>query len=191
MRSIIRMTGLRCAIVLTTTHLTAACLAFPVSYHLVDSPFTDVTGPYTTSDFISGFFTIDIAGTTSLADYANLPSADRTSDILDFAFNDGVKTFTPSDGPFSIAFLFRFSTDGSSNVNADDYLIQLAVSESDIIAPGSSGSQAISGAFNSNPPGDAFNIDGPPGVWTIVPEPSTTTLVGALASLGLLVRSRR
>jgi hypothetical protein len=183
------MTGLQCAVVLTITHLTAACFAFPMSYHLVDSPFTDVSGPYTTSDFISGFFTIDIAGTTSLADYANLPSADRASAVVNFAFNDGVKTFTPSDGPFSTAFLFEFSTDGSSNVKADDYLIQLAVSESDIIAPGSAGSQAISGAFNSIPPGDAFNIDGPPGVWTIVPEPSTP-LLGALASLGLLVRRR-
>ena len=190
MGSTTRMTCLQCAIVLTTTHLTAACFAFPVSYHLVDSPFTDVSGPYTTSDFISGFFTIDIPGTTSLSDYANLPSADRTFAVDDFAFNDGVKTFTPSDGPFiSSAFLFEFSTDGSSNVKADDYLIQLAVSPSDAIAPGSGGSQAISGAFNSNPPGDAFNIGGLPGVWTIVPEPSTS-LLGALAGLGLLVRRR-
>jgi hypothetical protein len=190
MRSTTRMTGLQCAIVLTITHLTAACFAFPVSYHLVDSPFTDVSGPYTTSDFISGFFTIDIPGTTSLADYANLSSADRTFAVDDFAFNDGVKTFTPSDGPFSSAFLFEFSTDGSSNVKADDYLIQLAVSPSDIIAPGSAGSQAISGAFNSNPLGEAFNIDGPPGVWTIVPEPNTL-LLGAMATVGLLIRRRK
>ena len=118
-----------------------------------------------------------------------MPYADRTSDVTDFAFNDGVKTFTPSDGPFSAAFLFEFSTDGSSNVNADAYLIQLALSASDIIAPGSSGSQAISGAFNSNPAGEAFNVDSPAGVWTIVPEPGTP-LLGALASLGLLVRRR-
>lgn len=189
MRSTTPMTGLQCVIVLTITLLASACFAFPVTYQLVDSPFTSVSGPYTNSDFISGFFTIDIAGTTSLADYANLPLEDRASDVVNFAFKDGVKTFTPSDGPFSTGFLFKFSTNGLSNVEADEYLIQLAVSGSDIIAPGSFGSQAISGAFNSNPRGDAFITDGLPGVWTIVPEPSTP-LLRALASLGLLARRR-
>jgi hypothetical protein len=190
MKSTTRMTGLRCAILVSTMTFTATCFAFPVSYKLVDSPFTYATGAYTTNDFISGFFTIDIAGTTSLADYANLPSDDRASDVVNFSFNDGIKTFTPSDGPFSDAFLFEFSTDGSSNVNADDYLIQLAVSGSDVISPGSGGSQSISGAFNSSPSGFAHNYDSPSGVWTIIPEPHTL-LLGAMATAGLLIRRRR
>jgi hypothetical protein len=176
--------------VLTTIHSGTACFAFPVTYRLVDSPFNSVSGPYTTDDFIPGFFTVDIPGTNSLADYANLPSADRAPNIVDFAFFDGVQTFTASAGPYSQALLFKFATDGSSNIIESDYLIQLALTANDIIAPGAGGGQAISGAFNSDPSGFGINVGEPPGVWTTVPEPSTVDLLIIATSIAFGRRRR-
>ena len=165
---------------------------FSVTYSLVDSPFTNVTGPYTTSDFITGYFTIDIPGTTSLADYANLPEAERQAFVTDFSFSDGVQTITFADGPFSVAYLFEFSTDSSSNIDNNDYLIQIAPDGDNFIAPGAAGgvgnSEAISGASSNG--FLAFVSGSDPGVWTVVPEPSAFLLLACAASIVIVPRGR-
>jgi hypothetical protein len=67
----------------------ASVQAVPTTYTYTGNPFTSVSGPYTTSDFVSGMVTL--AGPLA----ANMPFT-LVSPIA-FSFSDGVQTITPQN----------------------------------------------------------------------------------------------
>ena len=111
--------------------LTIALVAQPMFantiYSYTGNPFTNVTAPYTTSDFVSGMLTL--AGPLA----ANMPLTAVTP--IAFSFSDGVQTLTQSDVRFS-EFLFATGPSGAitqwevqlqgfgrgSLINTDDFL---------------------------------------------------------------------
>jgi hypothetical protein len=82
-----------------------AVQALPTTYVYTGNPFTFVSGPYTTSDFVSGMVTL--AG----------PLAPDTISFnvtpLAFSFSDGVQTITNQNASGS---LFIFTTDGAGMI---------------------------------------------------------------------------
>lgn len=88
--------------------------------------FTSSPSPYTTSNFITGFFT-----TYPLA--GNLTGVDITSEILNFSFTNGVNTLTPSNTGFPIPIgatggpRFIVSTDSQGNIISWDVTLIEAV----------------------------------------------------------------
>lgn len=75
--------------------------------------FQTATGPYTLSDFVSGFFTL----ASPLGD--NLVLADETPGA--YSFSDGVQTFSSLSPPTDVT--FKISTDASGNI--DGWFINL------------------------------------------------------------------
>ena len=81
-------------ILLALTGVAALSLAYPASvqavhttYQYTGNPFTDVSGPYTTSDFVTAMVTL--AGPLG----ANMPSFTPVSPTA-FTLSDGVQTIT-------------------------------------------------------------------------------------------------
>ncbi len=77
------------------------------TYTYTGNPFTQVSGVYTTSDFLSGSFT------ASMPLAANLSNATIVPLITTFAFSDGVFTWSPANSYVNTAI---FSTDASGNI---------------------------------------------------------------------------
>ena len=80
----------------------ASVQAVPTTYQYIGNHFTDVSGLYTTSDFVTA--TITLAGPLG----ANMPLTEVTP--IAFTMSDGVQTITDTGGIFSF---FVFSTDAS------------------------------------------------------------------------------
>ena len=79
------------------------------TYTYTGNPFTQVSGVYTTSDFLSGSFT------TATPLPANLSNATISPMITTFAFSDGVFTWSPANSYVNTAI---FSTDSSGKVTS-------------------------------------------------------------------------
>lgn len=156
------------------------------TYVYTGNPFTFVNNGgafirYTTSDFLSGSFTI-----ATLTPNLALGSINPTS----YLFSDGTQTIhTPSPVPN----VFQVATDGSGNISS--WIIKLCGDLSCAIEFDSRGGigtdfdQARSGLNNG---GNTAS----PGSWvtnTVAPEPSTAALLlpAALIVVGSLVRRRR
>jgi hypothetical protein len=80
--------------------------ASPVTYTYTGLPFTEAHSPYTTSDFVSGYFTVP----TALAD-GSVFDLTPTS----YSFSDGVQTISSANPPVVAAF------DGITNSSGDIY----------------------------------------------------------------------
>ena len=85
------LAAIRCSLMFTA--VAALSLAYPASvqavpttYRYTGNPFTFVSGPYTTSDFVTAMVTL--AGPLG----ANMPLTDVTPTA--FTFSDGVQTIT-------------------------------------------------------------------------------------------------
>jgi hypothetical protein len=93
------------AVAMLSVGYPASVQAVPTTYQYTGNPFTTVTAPYTTSDFVSGMLTL--AGPLA----PNLPLTDVTPTA--FTFSDGVQTMTNLN---AAGFLFQFATDGSGDI---------------------------------------------------------------------------
>lgn len=91
----------------------AACiLALPmmassVTYTYTGNDFQSASAPYTTSDFVSGYFTLPTALGDNLTDDSITPAS--------YSFSDGVQTISSSSPPTDVT--FDVSTDASGNIN--------------------------------------------------------------------------
>ena len=87
------LAAIRCSVMFTAA--AALSLAYPASvqavpttYQYTGHHFTDVNGPYTTSDFVTSMVTL--AGPLG----ANMPLTDVTSQVTAFSLFDGVQTLS-------------------------------------------------------------------------------------------------
>jgi hypothetical protein len=100
-----------------TGFILLAGLQFPVradeTYTYTGTAFQSATAPYTTSEFVSGFFTIPSALGDNLANEGITPTS--------YSFTDGVQTFSNASPPPDVT--FDISTDGSGTI--DGWLINL------------------------------------------------------------------
>jgi hypothetical protein len=158
--------------------------ADPMTYTYTGNDFETVFGPsYTTSDFVSGFFTVASPLPTSLLFSNNniTPTA--------YSFTDGVQTFSSVSPPAEVT--FDIATDGSGNIIEWDITLGTGPPLSDSVSTfsggGDQGQMISAGTFGNNL--------GEPGTWTAsgatasTPEPEGLGLftIGAIA-LGLVRR---
>jgi hypothetical protein len=155
-----------------------------------DPPYT--FAPYTTSDSVTGYFTIS----GSLAD--NLPNMTNiTGLVTGFSFSDGVQTFNQSS-PL-IYKEFEVATNNSGAIDAWEVLLGTStnnvvlscsgdLSGSDTCSPGN-GWGVGNSADETFYPGSVGLNEGHPGTWS-APEPSSLVLLG-YGILGLAGAVRR
>jgi len=150
-------------------------------YTYTGNPFTDFWGspnPYTTSDYVHGYFTTAAPLAASLTDY------DITGVVLSWVFHDFADNHLPITSGPPAGFILtdtQVSTDGSGNivewkigvtngtlpVHYISTYNTLGVTTD--IDDGSLFGAAMYGAWNINSPG----------TWTMTPEPSALVLLGA------------
>src|SRR6476620_8240745 len=102
MKKLIRA-AIRCSLMFTgvaalSLAYPASVQAVPTTYQYTGNPFTDVSGPYTTSDFVSGMVTL--AGPLG----ANMPLTEVTP--IAFTFFDGVQTISSTNPDITTQFFF-------------------------------------------------------------------------------------
>jgi len=168
----------------------AACiLTLPlmadVTYTYTGNDFQVATGSYTTSDFVTGFFTV----ASPLPD--NLVFSNDNVTPTSYSFTDGVQTFSSMAPPPNVT--FDIGTDGSGNITMWDINL----------ASGPPLGDAVSTDWNSSDVGEMDNFNsfgeviGDPGTWAMsgsgpspVPEPGNVSwmLVGLLAGGGFVQR---
>lgn len=175
--------------------LLAACLAgFLLStapyangdttYNYTGNDFTSVSAPYTTSDSVTGSFTL----AAPLA--ANLTSF-TTVTPQSFSFSDGVIGDTITNTSPGVGSQFSFETDGSGAITKWQVVVDITsvsnFSISTVNAPGGVGvfDQAQHGGGTTS--GGNTNS---PGTWA-VPEPTTVGLLAVGAVLAAALRRKR
>ena len=166
-----------------------------VIYTYTGNTFTDFLGspnPYTTSDYVHGYFTV----ATALA--PSLTNADISAQVTSFVFHDFADEHLPIDSSVLPAGFFIspwVSTDAGGkliywgiNVTNGIYTHYITTYS----APGVSQDYNLDlGDLNAQAGPIAWNSDSP-GTWSIVPEPSALVLVsGGLLGLMLAGSSRR
>jgi hypothetical protein len=189
-----------CRVALTAclTLLSVPALADTTYTYTGNDFFSDgILGPYTTSDSVTGSFTVA----------SPLPDNDPFPDVkfLSFSFTDGVQTITNSNAYFPE---IRIATDSSGNItswlihlisidNINDFIqTEAFVDQFHNINVDDEGEDPIPSTLD--PPGSGYN-SGDPGTWTsniatqppsLIPEPSTLTMLGT-GMLGLAGLARR
>jgi len=157
----------------------ASVQAVPTTYKYTGNPFTDVSGPYTTSMFVTAMVTL--AGPLG----ANMPLTDVTSQVTAFTLFDGVQTIrntTPQ-----VITDFEFATNASGEINL--WNVGVGVGETAIVT-----FQVGSGRnsdFGDNPSG--FGRSDTPGEWSqgiVTPDAGSTLslMTLTLMALGLVAR---
>jgi hypothetical protein len=156
-----------------------------VVYKYTGNPFTTVTSPYTTSDFVSG--TIQLPSVLP-------PNQTEFSPTLDgYSFSDGVQdTFTQTNSQTTNTFDVNTDQNGRiTNWNFDLVSFQLAghINTDNNIGLGQrdEGDERAILYIRDAAMGE---VDGNPGTWTLVPEPSTAFLL-ATGMVALAVRRHR
>ena len=165
-------------VALAVGFLTAASVQADTMYKYTGNPFTFVSGPYTTSDFVSVMLSL----ASPLA--ANMPLTQVTPTL--FSFSDGVQTITNISAN---EFLFLFATGPTGNItqwSADGVL-----PSGGFIKTTNNGRTVTDKAQTINPTGTALNI-GSPGRWVLAAAPdvgsSLTLLSLSLTALGVAAR---
>ena len=155
--------------------------AVPTTYQYTGNPFTNVTAPYTTSDFVSAMVTL--AGPLA----PNMPFTSVTPTA--FTLSDGVQTITNINANFSS---FSFATGPTG-----------AITVWHVNAGALSGSITTVGGGNLSP-GDTGHLNGTsaighnanaPGTWALVsstvPDTGSTLSLMTLTLMALGVAARR
>lgn len=161
--------------------LTLPLMASSVTYTYTGNDFETVIAPYTTSDFVSGSFTLTSPLADNMAESAITPAS--------YSFTDGVQTFSSAAPPAEVT--FDVGTDASGNI--DTWVIELnsGPPSDDVVATSSNSSDF--GELGLFALGE--NI-GDPGTWVMsgggglpVPEPGNVALIGlAVVGIGLVRR---
>lgn len=158
-----------------------------VIYQYTGNPFTTVSSPYTTNNFIS--LTMDLPSAVPPS------SSDFVLNSLTYTFSDGVQTLTQSNSMFG----GLVSTDQNGAITSWDVAATAALDAQNTVSnaiatENDANGVQDGGAINLNIPQDS-NMGanaGNPGTWTLVPEPSTLTLFAVgLSALGAVTRHRR
>jgi len=169
--------------------LTVCLLTLPamadVTYTYTGNDFELVFGgSYTTSDFVSGSFTV----ASALPD--NLVFSNDNVTPTSYSFTDGVQTFSSMSPPTNVT--FDIGTDGSGNINKWDITLGSGPPNNDTLSTFSGGSDT--GEMDNM---SSFGeVIGDPGTWTVsgstspTPEPGRVSwmLVGLLAGGGIVQR---
>lgn len=148
------------------------------TYTYTGNYFMGVGGPYTSSDFISGSFTV----ASPFSD--NLPGV--PFDPLSFSFSDGLQTITDLDPSSPGVDVFQILTDGNGNIVG--WGIGVANDLGGIIEtedlPGTNGEIDLAVFETANSDIYVASTEGHPGLWTAVttvaptPEPTGLLLLG-------------
>ena len=151
-------------------------------YTYTGKDFTSAEAPYTTSDSVTGSFTL----TAPLGDSLNFDEANP----LSFSFSDGVQTFDSSNTSYAE---FEFSTNSNGQIMAYDIFLVHGPGEIDVsLNPeGFNGDTAFAGGNGSG----ISNTAGSFTTTTIIaatPEPSSLALFGTgiLGVAGMVKRCR-
>src|SRR6516162_9209674 len=155
----------------------ASVQAAPTTYQYTGNPFTTVSGPYTTSDFVSGMVTF--AGPLA----PNLPPFTPVFPTA-FTFSDGVQTLMAPGSPLDV---FLFGTGPTGAIVS--WSIELDSGSGSIVSSiffdrGSVFTQGL--GFNTNNPGTWVNV-------TSVPDTgsSLSLMTLTLMALGVAAALRR
>ena len=162
--------------------LLAACLAGflfntvpyahgATTYNYTGNLFTSVSFPYTTSDSVTGSFTLAVPLADNLTSFTSVTPQS-------FSFSDGVAGETTTNTTPGVGSSFSFQTDATGAITKWQVVVDITsvsnFSISTINSPGVSGvfDQAQHGGGTES--GENTNS---PGTWTAVPEASTCNMV--------------
>jgi hypothetical protein len=162
------------------TLATKPLAASPVTYTYTGNDFQVATNPYTTTDFVSGFFTL----ASPLGDSLALASITPAS----YSFTDQFQTFSSVSPPPDVT--FEVSTDASGNING--WFIDLQ-SGANIVSTQTTPNQEDFAEDGFVGEGDNFFAEG---TWVMsgggtstVPEPGNVAWIGlGLVSIGVVRR---
>ena len=157
-------------------------------YQYSGLPFTNVTGVYTTADFVSG--TITLANPLA----ANLSAASISASILSYSFSDGHQTLSGVTPTVAVV-----STDASAIITAWAVgLGPFGAGGTPICTTRGVGAGLCSIFANADfattapaTPGASSGVSLSPGAWTLVPEPASGVLLALSLAPFSLVRRRR
>jgi hypothetical protein len=150
------------------------------TYEYTGNPFVQATPPYTTSDFVSGSLTFTSArGPNQVVDtVGGIPR------LVAFSFTDGVQTLTSANASVGIGFV---DTNGAGEISDWGFSVNsLAANGSIETADDFATTTIVDEGSTTFAGGQVF---GNPGIWTLVPEPSTFTL--SALGLSLLATAMR
>jgi hypothetical protein len=173
--------------ILVGTAILMMALGAPIikadTYYYTGNDFTFVTGLYTTSDSLSGTFSVSTALGDNFYGYVS---------PAQFSFTDGVQTLTNNTPDIDVPTFF-VATDQYGNIN--QWIIEFLVptTSATIYTNGTPPIDGDSDDGSTLTQGQADNT-GAPGAWTAssVPEPSGGFLMStALLALALLARKRK
>ena len=173
-----------CAVALVLQFGVLAGSAQTYIYTYTGNDFTSVSGPYTTSDRITG----SIAFSAPLGDnYEGNPSAT----MLRYLFIDGVGPQNVGGPPYVLA--STFGTDSSGNIVSWNFevvaFIPSSPAESKGIQTENDSGNVVDWGSLDQPSGNVGegSVSANPGVWvlTVVPEPSVGSLFVSFAALVL------
>jgi len=177
---LIIMTTKSACLALAVVVLTATVVQADITYTYTGKPFTDVSGPYTTSDRVTA--TVTLASPFG----PNMPLTIVTP--LAFSFSDGVQTITDLNAASSS---FRFGTGPTGSITIWSLFASL-LGGSIIEIENASGNVFDTGLTSTPGQNDVSGINrGMPGVWSAsVPDAGSTLalLFLSLAALGLAAR---
>ena len=162
--------------------LTAASVqAVPITYTYTGNPFTVVSAPYTTSDFVSGMLTL--AGPL----VANMPLTNVTNQVNAFSFTDGVQTITLNN---SAGYLFLFATGAGGQIT--QWEVFVGQENGNTIDTTHAGVTTDRGRYGAS---IGYNI-GTPGTWSsdgaVADTGSTLSLMTlTLTALGVAARQSK
>ncbi len=128
------------------------------TYAYKGNPFTTVSSPYTTSDFVSGQLTVNLPSN------ANLDVANVTNQLQAFSFTDGHQTFTQNT--LSLDPAFFISTDAAGNITAWNIGMVIGPTEKEIFTKSESGVAIDVAALDDFKRG---SVENNPGSWTQLP----------------------
>jgi len=165
--------------------LAACVLALPlaassVTYTYTGNDFETATGPYTTSDFVSGYFTLAAALGDSMAFGSITPAS--------YSFSDQVQTFDSASPPPDVT--FEVATNASGQIDEWDISLQNGVDVVSTVSFSSDFGEMSSGLGE---------VIGSPGGWQMssgvtspTPEPGNVALIAlGLVGIAIIARKRR
>jgi hypothetical protein len=163
------------AVALTAGLVLQPLFAVPVTYIYTGNPFTNVSGPYTTSDQVTAKVKLSSPLPANMSLQIVTPLA--------FSFSDGVQTFTNLTASSS----FEFQTDASGNIFA--WNVGVVTAQAGIFTVNTADNVFDKG-FSDDGEGEILRT---PGTWSraSVPDVASTFTLLALSTTALGVAARR